>query len=154
MRSIRRFFALPAVERSVFLTAVPAVLIVRILLWTLPSRVIIRTTARLARGDRTATRMPRVASSIITRAVERASRRVPGATCLTQALSAQMILRHHGHHSRLCLGVARDASGDFRAHAWLESEGRILIGGRGVSGLARLPDLAATALVAGERVRE
>ena len=154
MRSIRRFLALPAVERSVFLTAVPAVIIVRMLLWTLPSRIIIRTTARLARGARTPGPTPRVASSVITRAIDRASRRVPGATCLTQALSAQLMLRRHGHHSNLCLGVARDADGDFRAHAWLESDGGILIGGRGVTGLTRLPDIATGAFAPAEGVRE
>jgi len=33
----------------------------------------------------------------------------------------------------LWIGVARDAGGDFEAHAWLECQGRILIGSQDVN---------------------
>jgi len=56
--------------------------------------------------------------------------------CLTQALGLQWFLSRHGVSTRLCLGVRRQdpggseaPQGAFRAHAWLESDGRILIGG-------------------------
>ena len=62
-------------------------------------------------------------------AVKTASRFVPKATCLTQALVAQIILARRGCATDLQIGVARSEQGSVEAHAWLESDGRVLIGG-------------------------
>jgi hypothetical protein len=64
----------------------------------------------------------------VARAVQRVSRVVPGATCLTQALAAQALLERGGLPTRLQIGI-RDASPAMQAHAWLESRGMIVIGG-------------------------
>lgn len=82
----------------------------------------------------------------ITWAVRRVSRSVPGATCLTQALAAQLLLSRRGHASRLRIGVTRPADERLRAHAWLERDGVILIGGAGVAAYTPL----STAARAGE----
>lgn len=55
------------------------------------------------------------------------ARRMPFATCLSSALALQHLLARSGHGSELHIGVADDAR-EFQAHAWLEREGRILIG--------------------------
>jgi len=60
-------------------------------------------------------------------AVELASRYVP-ATCLSRALAAQVLLTRRGHPALLHFGVAKEA-GQFSAHAWLESEGQVVVGG-------------------------
>jgi hypothetical protein len=60
-------------------------------------------------------------------AVRRASRFVPGATCLTQAIAARTLLARRGHSSTLHLGVAKE-DGELKAHAWLEAGGRVVIG--------------------------
>lgn len=52
---------------------------------------------------------------------------VPKATCLVQALAAQLLLTRHGHMADLQIGVSQ-AKG-FEAHAWLEFEGRVVLGG-------------------------
>ena len=67
----------------------------------------------------------------IVEAVEAASRHVPGVkTCLIQALTVQTLLVRRGYPALLHIGVAREGEqGQFRAHAWGESEGRIIIGG-------------------------
>jgi hypothetical protein len=139
--SILRIFAIPEVKRRMLLEAAPVVVAVRLLLWLLPSRMIIRWTRRIATS---ATRgsHPRTSSSTIVWAVESLSRRVPRASCLTQALSAQWLLRRHGYDSRLCLGVATGGSREFAAHAWLEMQGRVIIGGPKVSRFIPLPDFA------------
>jgi hypothetical protein len=60
--------------------------------------------------------------------VSKASRYVPRATCLTQALAGQYMLARRGIASRIRFGV--DATGaEFRAHAWLISGDRIVLGG-------------------------
>lgn len=56
-----------------------------------------------------------------------AARRTPFATCLSSALALQRLLARNGHDSELHIGVAGKA-GEFAAHAWLERDGRILIG--------------------------
>lgn len=66
----------------------------------------------------------------ILRAVSAAEKYSPlRTTCLAVALLAQALLEHHGYKSHLRIGVRRDAKGEFFAHAWLEREGKIVIGG-------------------------
>jgi len=60
-------------------------------------------------------------------AVGAASRFVPHATCLTQALVLHILLRREGLQSTLHIGVRKD-SGHFEAHAWVESQDRVVIG--------------------------
>jgi len=54
---------------------------------------------------------------------------VPKTTCLAQALAAQLLLQRAGHQARLHIGVNYGIGGRLEAHAWVESQGRILIGG-------------------------
>jgi hypothetical protein len=53
---------------------------------------------------------------------------VPGATCLTQALAALTLLGHFGQPASLRFGIARQEGGELTAHAWVETEGKIVIG--------------------------
>jgi len=61
--------------------------------------------------------------------VRRTANLVPMATCLTRAQALQIMLARRGLPADLVLGVARSASKDFLAHAWIEKDGQILIGG-------------------------
>jgi hypothetical protein len=67
-------------------------------------------------------------ASLAAGAVERAARLVPRASCLVQALALRRMLERRGAACDLRLGVARSRRGDFEAHAWIESGGKILIG--------------------------
>ena len=63
-------------------------------------------------------------------AVVVASRYVPMSTCLTQALAAQVLLARRGYSAHLHIGVAKEgAEAKLKAHAWVESDGKVLIGG-------------------------
>ena len=62
-------------------------------------------------------------------ALSRGARLVPVATCLTQALSMQVLLGRAGYPSRLFLGVKKNDKGGFEAHAWVECGDCIVIGG-------------------------
>ena len=56
-----------------------------------------------------------------------AARRTPAGTCLSSALALQRLMSSHGYVSELHIGVTREAAGFF-AHAWVQYEGRVLIG--------------------------
>jgi hypothetical protein len=71
-------------------------------------------------------------------AVTRVADRFPvSVTCLVQALAADAILRRRGLASELYIGVrvSRNSAVQFEAHAWVESEGEVAIGG-----IESLPD--------------
>jgi hypothetical protein len=65
----------------------------------------------------------------IARAIRIASRYVPKATCLPQALAAQLLLTQNGYPANLQIGVAKNKEGVLEAHAWVRSENSIVIGG-------------------------
>jgi hypothetical protein len=63
-------------------------------------------------------------------AVRAVARRLPwSAQCLTQAIAATLLNRLHGVSSTLYLGVTFTPSRVLRAHAWVRSGRRIVVGG-------------------------
>lgn len=53
----------------------------------------------------------------------------PARPCLPQALAARFLLARLGVPTDLRIGVRRPEADDLRAHAWVEYEGEVLIGG-------------------------
>jgi hypothetical protein len=95
---------------------------VRMALWVLPSR-------RLARFITVSRNVPSPPPSPerLEWTVRVASRFVPDATCLTQALALQRMLARHGYRSVVQIGVC-NVAGQFLAHAWVEHQGQTLLG--------------------------
>lgn len=60
-------------------------------------------------------------------------RMFPNTPCLTQAVVTHGLLLRNGHPSQLRIGVRKDGEGRFGAHAWVESEGRVVVGGEALS---------------------
>lgn len=99
---------------------------------------------RGASGQQESTHGPDVEARVqdVAWAVGVARRVVPAATCLVQALAADRMLRARGVVAELKIGVPPHASGEFEAHAWLEWEGRVVVGDReDLARFALLPDL-------------
>jgi hypothetical protein len=61
-------------------------------------------------------------------AVAVATRYVPVATCLTQALVGQVLLKQHCAPALLRIGVMKNQRGALQAHACVESQGQVVIG--------------------------
>ncbi|MFB2895111.1 lasso peptide biosynthesis B2 protein [Aerosakkonemataceae cyanobacterium BLCC-F50] len=61
-------------------------------------------------------------------AVTVASWYMPGAKCLARSLTTQVLLAQQGHRTDLCIGVTKGKEGQLKAHAWVESQGQIVIG--------------------------
>ena len=150
---IRTLLHLTSEEWLAGLAALLLVVTVRVALWVFPSRTIVRFVRRLAHSNVNAIAPPRIEARSIIWAVESVSRRIPRATCLTQAIAAMLLLRWSGLEAQLCLGVAPSADGSLRAHAWLERDGRALLGGTGRRSLVRLPELPRHARFSGSLTR-
>lgn len=65
----------------------------------------------------------------IAAAVRTAARRLPvEAACLGNAIVARAMLAANDHDAALRIGVAKDGPDDLSAHAWVERDGRVLVG--------------------------
>ena len=127
MRLLRKFARLDASDRLLLAEAALVVPIVRLALTILPFRFVHRGVAAATRSLRRSAPTAR-AQERITWAVMVVAARVPAASCLTQALAATLLLVRHGHEATLRVGVAKNDDGTLRAHAWLESAGKAILG--------------------------
>ena len=140
MRLIARYRQLSTPERKLFFRALLLAAVVRISLCLLPFRLTWRWVGQIRKpvcGER---ELDRRTISQVTWSVEAAARRIPGATCLTQGITTQILLGRMGQPTDLRLGVARKPDGAFEAHAWVELNGRIIKGGA-VEGFSRFVPL-------------
>jgi hypothetical protein len=117
--------SLPVSERDLVLRTLPLVVAIRMALWTMSLR-------RVGRLLRLFERLPfsvpvDLPVSRLEWAVRAASRRVPLASCLTQALALQFLLTRTGRSSEIHIGVRNDAEAGFQSHAWVQCEGQLLL---------------------------
>lgn len=131
-RFVRLFFRLETLQRHLLLVSALMVGVVRAALWVFPYRLVVRALERTVPRRRvsSAQASPRTFARYTLWAVAAVSQRVLGKKpCLTQALVARWILACGGIPTDLKIGVTFGDSGQLLAHAWLEKEGRVLIGG-------------------------
>jgi len=153
LRRLRRFVSLPAADKGLFLAAWWELARVR---WALRSTPFARLQQRRserwhARGLPGATGRPERleagaspsgvdAATDLTRvgwAVASAARFVPGATCLPQAMTAQALLIRRGRPSVIHTGFDRTDAKGVEGHAWLECDGRVVVGDIGLERFVR-----------------
>jgi hypothetical protein len=128
MGRLRSFFGLPAGRRRELVEAGLRLLAARFRLSCFSFERVLHRQEALRRSPR-ATRAPEPGEAErIAWAVDRASRLVPRATCLAQALAAQGMLARRGIRSEIRIGVAHPSGRRLEAHAWLECAGRVVLG--------------------------
>ncbi len=141
MKQVRKFLLLPPTERGLLLRSVILIWAIRLGLWLVPFQTLRRFLDRVGRAPATLYRADSSSQDRIAWAVTVASRFAPGGSnCLTEALAAQVLLARRGCPACLHIGVAKGEGGRLNAHAWVESQGRIVIGG---SELGRYTPLSA-----------
>jgi Transglutaminase-like superfamily len=129
MRRLGRFFRLPASERWLLAKAALLLGTIRVGLWLLPFRTL-RSLLDRASAFRRVGQTDQEPTDVVVSAVEVVARCLPAFdTCLTRALAAQVLLSRRGCPALLHIGVVRSPEGKFEAHAWVESDGRVVIGG-------------------------
>jgi Transglutaminase-like superfamily len=138
MRLLLRFFRLDTQRKGLLLVCCVLLPLTRIALLLLPFRLVqrfvLRTAARQLASKASAADVDRVLWSISV-----ASAYLPGASCLPQALAGQFLLARVGQPSNLRLGAKKDGANSFHAHAWLEHDGKILLGGETAADYVRMP---------------
>lgn len=123
MRRLKRFAQLTASEMRILIRVLFVVGVARVTLIVFSTDTARKITAKAAAG----------ASGSLEQmvwAVSVASRYLPGATCLTQALAAQALLTESGFPSQVEIGVARDGLRRLQAHAWVVCHGQVVLGGQ------------------------
>jgi len=128
MKKVCKFLRFSPMERRLLIRAVLLVGAVRLGLWVLAFERLRNLLVRVRQRSVERNGSDQVSVDEIVWAVTLASRYVPRATCLTQALAGQVLLARWGHRVELFIGVARGPAGSLEAHAWLESCGRVVIG--------------------------
>lgn len=128
MKRFLNFFKRPVAEQLLLAESMALVFSIGLILRIVPFRFLKKAlTSRLsAQVEQKPPDWEKI--NTIIRAVRSVSRYLPFATCLPQALTALLLINSKGQHSELKIGVAKGADNDFKAHAWLETNGRIIIG--------------------------
>jgi hypothetical protein len=72
---------------------------------------------------------PGIPLLVLTWAVAKTARCVPGASCLTQALALRYLARREGQACIMRIGVKHEPGRAFEAHAWVIADGEIVLGG-------------------------
>jgi hypothetical protein len=128
MMYLHKFLGLPAAERWLLVKAALLLGGTRLGLRLLPFRILRRVVESLSRPSVWLPAPDSFSTARIVWAVELVSRYVP-TTCLSRALSAQVLLARREYPVLLHFGAVKDGE-RFLAHAWLESEGQVVIGGQ------------------------
>lgn len=127
----RRARRLPASSWGTLARVLPVLVVVRAALWVLPYRTVSRLFA-VAPGDAEAREKEPLKNAVgLVRTVAWAGRNLlADRPCLTQAIACRWLLAKKGYASDLRMGVRKNDAGDgIMAHAWLEMDGQIVLGG-------------------------
>ena len=131
-RRLANFFRLSFSDQRLLMRAALAVVSAKLAVRTLrlpAARATVTRLERLGWPERLGRIVAPVRADRIVWAVETAGRTIPGMkNCLVQAVAAEAMLIRAGHPCALRIGVAKNGPDELIAHAWLESEGRVVIG--------------------------
>jgi hypothetical protein len=122
MRKFAKFLFMQADDRILVFQAAALLAICRMGLYLLRFDTLQPWATRVKRTKRS------VPISKLIWAVMMGARIVPNSTCLVKALAASRLLAQNGYKSTLHIGVKR-TDGEFGAHAWVEYDGRAIVGG-------------------------
>ncbi len=126
MTLLHKFFSISSLERGLVLRALWRLSRTCVRLHLVPPK---KWQPLLATNPAAAPRQ-RYSEEQIAWAVRAAARYVPTANCLPQAIVAKQFLEEQGFQPVLRIGVRPEELG-LKAHAWVETGGRIVVGDQG-----------------------
>lgn len=130
MRQLRKFLQLTWTERRILFQAWLLLWIVRLGLWIAPFARMRALVERWSQPPKHRARPSNITADRIAWLIEVASRYVlRGRHCLTRALAAEILLSRRLLPVKLHFGAFKDEQDKIQAHAWVESNGTVVIGG-------------------------
>lgn len=142
MRGLRKFLRLPSAKRRLLVRAAFLLGTIRLGLWLLPFQTLRHLLVRLSSSSITSHDPERSSKESVVWAVETAGRHLTrAATCLTLALTVQVLLLRRGYPAIVHIGAVKMDGEQFLAHAWVESEGQAVIGGHELERYTHLASL-------------
>jgi hypothetical protein len=131
MRELIRFRQLSHRDRWFLFKTYSLLTGVRLGLWLLPFERLCRVLENLSRL-RADKRIGVEGQRFVRRAiwaVDASSKRMPGTVkCLARALTVKVLLNRARCDAKLVIGVAKNQFQELEAHAWIEVQGRVVIG--------------------------
>jgi len=130
VKAVQRFFSFHFSEKSFVLKASIFLIFIRCAFLILPFSAVRKLLQILTPKSQHLPQGPKQRTKEnIAWVVEVASRRIRFTdNCLVKALVTHALLKEEGYPSSLHIGVAKKETSLFQAHAWIESEGQIVIG--------------------------
>ncbi len=117
-------------DKFLLLEALILIVVIRIGLSIRGYAAIARFVDRFDRGDSTSSNSADSFSYRAAWAVSKASRIIKNdKPCLAQSLALRLLLNRKGLGSKIVIGVKKSDDFSIQAHAWVEKEGEVLIGG-------------------------
>ena len=142
MKRIHMFLQLSRSDQWLLIQAFVVLAIVVLGLQVLPWLTLQRLLLKFANGYSRFVPAQSPSAQNIARSIKIASQYIPKATCLPQAMAAQLLLIQNSYPVDLQIGVAKNKDGLLEAHAWVRCRSEILIGG--AHGLDHLVALSLT----------
>jgi hypothetical protein len=128
MSKFSKFLELSGRRKKFLVQALLILIAVRGSLWLFPYRWVDRGTSSLRFSGEAQKTSDAAIIMEIAESVRFCRRFVPHASCLTQAQSTKVLLALNGKACDVKIGVDVDENQRFIAHAWVEVDGRIIIG--------------------------
>lgn len=125
MSNILSFRKLSSQDKLIALESLFWVIRIRIMIWLFSFSTVQRKVQNIA------TKYPSsnhtITASRLRILIVAASRYVPKATCLVQALAGHILFSKYGYNTSIKIGVLTE-NGEFEAHAWLEHGEKVVLG--------------------------
>ena len=140
MKRVSKFLRLSSADQLLLLKAAFLLGTIRLGLRLLSFQTMLSLLARMAKATPELHHIDQAPADKVPWAVGVAKCYIPGVTtCLAQAFAVKALLNRRGCQARLRIGVDRGGEGQFQAHAWVESQGRVVVGAKGLSRYTPLP---------------
>ncbi|MDJ0568225.1 MAG: lasso peptide biosynthesis B2 protein [Pleurocapsa sp. MO_192.B19] len=127
MNKLVRFLNLNKQERQLFIQAYVLLMFIRLGLFLLPFQRLKKISVRVSQIVKPVD--SQIATRSIAQAINRSSRFCPGTVmCLAKALATNTLMNIYGFPCQLHIGVAKGQDNNLEAHAWVEAEGKVVVG--------------------------
>jgi hypothetical protein len=142
MRELRRFICLPLGDRRLLVSAVLVLGLVGAALRLISFKKLLHLADRFSHKSPRRQNPSSPSSERIVWAISAVGRRVPFLSrCLVQAVATKILLTRWGHPALMRIGVSRGKNGGLEAHAWVESQGAVIMGAPAADNFVPLPNL-------------